>query len=181
MAEQDLNLSAIGAFIPSTFMWDVTAIYSMDINSQQFKELFVRLWQNIGLMAININLKDTGYYQKTEFLCGQKYFPNPSLTEMNANPEPIYRNVFRKVIDFGALPNTATQSVAHGITVTKNFIWTRIYGAATDPVGLTGVAIPNMDIQITVDAVNVNITTAANYSADTVCYIVLEYLKQSSI
>jgi len=179
MAEQDLTLSDIGSFIPSTFVWDVSAIHDIDINSQQFKELFVRLYQNVNIIATNVNLKDTGYYQTTEFLNGQQYFPDPNLTELNANPEPIYRNVYRIVINFGALPNSATKSVAHGLTVDKNFIWTRIYGGATNPIGLLGAPLPNSDIKLSVDTINVNVTTAADYSAYTTTYIVLEYLKQA--
>lgn len=178
MAEQDLTLADIGSFVSSTFLYDITSIYSVDINSEQFKELFVRLYQSVNLIAINLNLKDTGYYQTTEFLCGQQYFPNPNLTELNANPEPVYRNVYRKVVDFGALPNSASKSVAHGLTVDKNYIWTRIYGGATDPIGLKGVPLPDLNIDITVTSTNIVVTTLIDCSAWTTCYIVLEYLKQ---
>jgi hypothetical protein len=85
-------------------------------------------------------------------------------------------------VNFGALPNTSTKSVPHGITVTNTLSWTKIYGSATDQIGLTGIPIPYVDlagndIQIDVDQTNINISTSSDYSNYTICYVVLEYLK----
>jgi hypothetical protein len=86
-------------------------------------------------------------------------------------------------VNFGALPNTATKSVAHGITITTATTFTRIYATASDTSGSTYIPIPFSsptlvsNIQITVDATNVNITTGSNRSNFNICYVVLEYIK----
>lgn len=126
-----------------------------------------------------LNDKEIGQYNTVELVSGQKWF-----TPGDANVE---RYVYRKVIDFGALPNSATKSVAHGITTTQHTVFTRIYGTATDPGASTitsAIPIPYVDpgtlangIQLDVDATNVNVTTAANYTAYTTCYIILEYIQ----
>jgi hypothetical protein len=125
-----------------------------------------------------LNDKTIGQYSTTQTVSGEKWF-----TVGNANSQ---RFAYRKVINFGALPNAAATAVAHGITTTQNTVFTHIYGTATDPGATTitsAIPIPLADpavlanaIRIEVDATNVTVTTAANYSAYTVCYIVLEYI-----
>jgi hypothetical protein len=93
------------------------------------------------------------------------------------------RHVFRKVIDFGSLPNTGTKNVAHGLTWNANTRFTRIYGTATDP-STRSIPLPYVDttagssIELSVDTTNVQIITAANYSGYTTTYIVLEYVQE---
>jgi hypothetical protein len=170
-----------GAFVNTTNVWDVTQIYTTEVTSPEFKELLVRLYQNLNVMAQVVNIKDSGYYVLDEFLNGQKYFMNPALNSTTST-QPTFRQVLRKVINFGALPNTATQSVAHGITINQSYTFTRIYGAASDTTGLTYLPLPYAsvvlanNIELFVDATNVNITTGANRSNYNVCYIVLEYI-----
>lgn len=165
-----------GFYVPTTNVWDVAQLQDIDVNTPQFKELLLRLYQNVNNISVALNAKDTGYYIDQEFVNGQNYF-NP----LSTNPI-LTRSVFRKVIDFGVLPNAGTKTVPHGITVDANLTWTRIYGAATDPVGLNGIPLPyasatGQDIELRVDAVNVIVTTTSNRTAFTRCYIVLEYLK----
>jgi hypothetical protein len=82
----------------------------------------------------------------------------------------------------GALKNTGTTTAAHNITCDANTTFTRIYGVATDPVGLTYIPLPYIDvsgafnIQLYVNSTSVNIVTASNRSNFTICYVVLEYL-----
>lgn len=169
----------LGAFVPTTFVWDVGEIKDIDINSQKFKDLLVRLYQNLNLMQLNLNVKDSAYYDTNEFVNGHS-FP-PSSTAGSSSTQAINRRqVFRKMIDFGALPNTATKNVAHEIDITTGYTFTRIYGCASDTTNLLYTPIPNAntDIRITVNATNVVITTSANYSSYDTTYIVLEYLKQ---
>jgi len=182
--EQILSTQDIGAYLPTTNVWDVSAIYNMDINSEQFKELFVRLYQNVNLIAVNTNLKDTGYYLNQEFLCGQQYFPDSNLTEINANPNPPNRSVYRQVYDFGALPNAATVSILHGITYIPGLSFTRIYGCATYNNGagaLQSFPIPRVHptdpVEILVDQTKIYISTITDMTIYTQCYIVLEYIK----
>lgn len=98
--------------------------------------------------------------------------------------QPEMRTVYRLVINFGALPNTATKSVAHGIVCTALTTFTRIYGTASNTTALTYIPLPYAstpavanNIELSVDATNVNVRTAANYSAYDTTYIILEYLQ----
>src|SRR5271157_1512774 len=93
-----------GVYLPTTFIWDVSQLQRVDVNSKEFKELLIRMYQNLTNMATAINLKDTGYYYQGEFVNGQLYFPNPALSS-STTPPATYRQVFRLVINFGALPN----------------------------------------------------------------------------
>lgn len=166
-----------GAFVPTTDVFDLPA--NPDMSSDEWRIFLVRLRQSINNMALVTNIKDSGYYLPSEFVNGQLYFPNtdPLITNP-AGKAATYRQVYRIVVDFGALPNTATKSVAHGIAnISSTFTFTRMYGAATNPVGLLYLPIPNSDITLSADATNVNVTTVANLTAYTRTYIVLEYLK----
>lgn len=107
----DLN----GSFVPTTNVWDTSEVLAADVNSEEFKQLLVRLYQNINTIAIVLNSKDTGYYVSSKFTNGQLFFPNPALTSQSSST-PIYRNVIRYVVNFGALPNTGSKSVAHTLT-----------------------------------------------------------------
>lgn len=170
-----------GSFVPVSNVWDISQVADLNIDPG-LKELLVRLYQNINAISINLNLKDTGYYSQLEFVNGQLWFPDATATPSPSRPA-TYRQVFRKVINFGALPNAGAKSVAHGIPINVGYTFTRIYGCASDQVGLNYIPIPfssptlNQNIKIVVDATNVTITTAIDYTAYTNTYVVLEYLK----
>ena len=169
--------------VPTTNIWDVSQVYSTNFDSpDQIQELFVRLYQNLNNISLSLNARDAGYYDTMEFLNSQVFFPNPALNSSTATT-PSYRSVFRKVINFGALPNTAAKSVAHGIVCSAATSFTRIYGAASDPVGFNYIPLPYAsptlanNISIDVDATNVTITTGSDRTAFTITYVVLEYLQ----
>ena len=172
-----------GAFVPTTFIWDVDKIQSMDVTSPEFKELLVRLYQNLNLVVNVLNIKDTGLYFIDEFVCGQQYLPDPTLSspsERNSAPRQIYR----KVIDFGSLPNTGSTLVAHGLTLNSSAQFTRIYATASDtttpfnyiPIPFASPTLVN-NIELSVDATNVTITTGSDRTNFNQCYVVLEYFK----
>jgi hypothetical protein len=170
-----------GLFVPTTNIWDVSQIYDIEVTSPEFKELLVRLYQNINNITLALNLKDSAYYDEVEFVNGQAFFPGA--VSASASNETIFRQVFRKVINFGTLPNTATTSVPHGILITNTYSFTRIYATASDQTGMTYIPIPFAsptdadNIQLDVDATNVNITTGSDRTNYTLCYVVLEYIK----
>lgn len=173
-----------GLFIPTTSSFDVSRLYEVEVNSPEFKELLVRLYETINTIAIALNLKDSGYYFLQEFVNGQAYFPNPTLSSSTAN-QPVARQVFRTVVDFGMLPDTTFKSVAHNIAgINSAYTFTRIYACASDPVAFSYLPIPFASsvaadiISLQVDSTNVTITTASNRNAYTTTYVVLEYIKQ---
>lgn len=171
----------VGSFVPTTNVWDVQQIYELQEISPEFKELLVRLYQNINLISIVLNTKDSGYYALSEFVNGQLYFPNPSLNSLSST-NPTYRQVSRIVVTFGALPNTGTKSVAHNVVLNPACSSTRIYATATDPSDIFSIPIPyasasgTENIEINVDSTNVNIITASDRTNYTITYVVLEYL-----
>jgi hypothetical protein len=178
MADNLSNL--IGNFVPTTNVWDVAQLQQVDVRSPEFKELLVRLYQNINSISLSLNSRDSGFYDLQEFVNGQLFFPNPSLTS-SSDTVPEYRQVIRKVIDFGALPNATSKSVAHGITIDSQVTITRMYASATNP-STQFIPIPYAsptlanNIELSMDTTNVTITTGSNRTAFTRCVVILEYL-----
>jgi hypothetical protein len=172
----------IGSFVPTSFVWDVARLYEIDITSDEFKELLVRLYQNLNLMALSLNGRDAGIYNTSEFINGQTFFPNPAYNSSTTETAQ-FRPVYRKVINFGALPNSGIKSVPHGITITGTTTFTRIYATASNTTSNLYIPIPYATptaadaIAIYVDATNINIVTGFNYSGFTICYVILEYLQ----
>lgn len=172
----------IGLFVPTTADFEIQQLLEIQVTDPEFKQLLVKLYERINFMSIVLNLKDSAYYVEEEFVNGQLYPPDKSVSVNYSLPN---RQVFRKIVDFGALPNTATKTVAHNISsVDANFTFTRIYGCASDPVNLLYIPIPYAstvavanNVEISVDQTNVIITTGANLSAYTRCFVVLEYLR----
>jgi len=170
-----------GMFLGTTQVWDITEATS-GIKSPVLRELFIRLYQNMNLVALAVNSKDTGIYNTSEYVCGQQYFSDPSL-KSTSTTTPSPRQVYRKVIDFGELPNNTTKSVAHNINVTSSFIFTRIYGAATDQANLKYIPLPYSSsttadiVELYVDNTNVYVKTGKDMTSYSKVYIVLEYLK----
>lgn len=178
----DLLYQNTGSFVPTSYVWDVAQLYAIDVKSPEFKELLVRLYQNLNLMALSLNTRDAGYYNTAEFINGQLFFPNPALNS-STQQDAVFRQVYRMVVNFGSLPNTGTKSVAHGITVTPMTTFTRIYAASSNTIGNSYIPIPYAsptlanNIEINVDATNVNITTGSDRTAYTITYVILEYLQ----
>lgn len=172
-----------GLLLGTTNSIDPSLFRTTEINSPEFKELLVKLTQYTNSIQIALNLKDSAYYVQTEFMSSQNFFPNTALSSTTPQA-PVFRSAFRKVINFGALPNAGTKSVPHGILITDTYSFTRIYGAATDQTAMGGIPLPYAstvaldNIELWVDAVNVNVRTTADYSNYTVTYIILEYIKQ---
>lgn len=173
-----------GAFAPTTQVWDVGEIQNVNVNSPEFKELLVRMYQNLNLMALVLNVADKGIYDTQEFLNGQQWFPDPATNSKTTN-SPQYRTPLRKVINMGALKNNGTTSQLHGITVTDTLRWTRIYGVATAPgtahPALNGIQLPYVSatgsiVELNVTSTTVNVITNDDERAFTECYVVLEYI-----
>ena len=174
------NSNQYGSQIPSTNIWDIPELSS--IQDPAVRELLIRLYQNLNRMSLAVNVQDTGMYNTDEFVNGQLYFPNPLTTSANANSTQ-FRQVLRKVINFGQLPNAGTKSVAHKITCNASTTFTRIYGAASDTTGFNYIPVPFAsptlvnNIELKVSSTNVTIITGSNRTNFNISYIVLEYLQ----
>jgi len=158
-----------GMFVPTTNVWDISQIQEIDVNSAEFKELMVRLYQNISNIATALNKKVTGYHINQEFVNGKLYY-NPASTD----PQD-YRPGFIITIDTGAL-GAGANAVNHGLTVTNTWHWMAIYGAATNTGTLVGYSIPDLNIGVNVTATQIIITNNTGLAfADST--VTLEYVK----
>ena len=161
-------------FIPISNVLDTSLIKDMDPKSPEFKRFMVSLVDNVNSILLAVNSKDVGIYNDQETLSGQSYF-NDDKNEQ--------RPVYRKVINFGALPNTANKQVAHGLDSTWEYKFTRIYGVASDSTNKIYLPIPYATataadiIELYVDATNINITTGKDRTSFDTTYIVIEYLE----
>ena len=125
------------------------------------------LYQSI---ASAVNNKIGGLYVPQEKINSQQYFDATNVQK--------FKNVYRMVVDFGALPNSSSKSVAHNIPGWNSaFRLTQAYGASTDPIGLVALPIPNDGILLEINSTNVTVTTTTNRSAYTATTIVIEYTK----
>lgn len=125
------------------------------------------LYQGI---ASSLNNKIGGLYVPQEKTNSELYFTSGNTQK--------FRNVYRMVIDFGALPNSTSKSVAHNIPGwNENFRLTAAWGGATDPVALEALPLPNDGILVQINSTDVIITTTSNRSAFTETTVVIEYTK----
>lgn len=138
-------------------------------------QLIVKLTDNNRDVANAVNVREIGSYVQDEIVTGSVLYSSTS----NQTTVPVYR----KVIRFGALPNTATKTVAHGINITNQFIFLKAWATANDPTGLTFISFGFSDpttaqaLSLSVTATNVSILANSNYSNFTSCNVVLEYIK----
>jgi len=180
MAQQETN----GLFIPTSQVWDVSDLYDKKGMSNDVKELFVRLYEELNKMSLAINMKDSGIYNTLEFVTGQTFFSNP-LYSSSTSQTATQRPVFRKVINFGRLPTAAegSLSVPHGIEADKINSVVRIYGASTDPVNHLYIALPCVsnagnNIAVYANATHIFINAfGTDRSMYTITYVIFEYLK----
>ena len=89
--------------------------------------------------------------------------------------------LYRKVINFGQLPNATSKSVAHGISNLKHIV--KMEGVASASGGNLFIPIPNVDtsttynINLYANASNVVIKTSSDRTSMTICYVIIEYIK----
>lgn len=179
------NSTQYGAFVNTTSVWDVQQLQQVDVTSPEFKELLVRLYQNVNNIALILNIKDTGMYQTSEFVNGQLFFPNPNNSSMTA-AYPANRQIFRKVINFpqvlGVALGAGATAINHNINVTAATTFTRIYGVANDTAGNNYYPLPwasaagATNIEVVVNATQVVVTNNSGITFD-FCYVILEYIQ----
>lgn len=165
------NTTNFDTSIPTTVVFDVG-----EITAENSSELIVRLYIATNNIIEALNKKDTGYYLTTTFNTGQVFF--------NANNDfNNLRSIYRIVVPFGALPNNATKSVAHGIpNLGTTWSQVRLDVSSTQP-NTKSIDIPGFDpaditkpINVWVDGTHVNIQTTSNMSAFTITWVIFEYI-----
>lgn len=173
------NINNFGQFLQTTFILDVDQLQQIDVKSPEFRELLVRLYQNLNSVILSLNVKDSGYFPYQEFVCGKVYNPQQS-----NDFENLGRLVYRTTVNFGALPAAGTKSVAHNIPdINSSWRLTDYYGAGTNPNILEAVdlpypsTIPANILEVWVDSTNVNVRTGGKDYSQYLAEIVIEYTK----
>ena len=92
--------SNLGVFVANTWILDVAKIGSVNVNAPEFKELLVRLYQNLSLMNNALNLKVSGYLIDSENVTGKLLFPDPA----SSGNFRQYRSVYSYVVGFWCPP-----------------------------------------------------------------------------
>lgn len=176
-----------GYYMANQFL-STTQVYitdNLDTNANNFESV---LRNNLNMIVLALNTKDSGYYPQEEILTGQLFYPNYTSVISSSSAPQQYRPIYRKVIDTGTLPNTGTSTTAHGITFlpvagNTTFRVVNIRGAATDPAGRVMISLPyssptlNQNISVYADQTNVYITTGINMAAYTDSHICVEWIK----
>lgn len=163
-----------GSYVTTTNVWDVGQLHEVNVNSPEFKELLVRLYQNINNISLVLNTKSTGYYIDQEFVSGKLFF------NANSNDPQLLRPGFIKYVNTGILGAGVT-SINHNIAVTSTFQWMFISGAATNTVALTGYPLPfagatgnNIEVTVTSTQIVINNNSGVTFTNS---QVTLEYCK----
>lgn len=168
--------SSSGSFIATTPQLDVS-----EINREaDIKSLMTRVYLVLNTMSMAINLKDTGYYSKEEFVCGRLFYPSGD-NNSNTSNYLQYRPVFRLVLDCGALPNATTKLIPHGLNTT-GYTLTKLSGSATNTSRWGAIPLPYLagigtSVAVWMDGTNINIQTSGNMSSYNKSSVVIEYVK----
>lgn len=161
--------SAFNGALPVDNMKETTGARVGDTTHGKQKAVFIYIKATSGLTEnqqenVLNTINENNSYSTEEHPTGKKWIDG----------KPIYR----KVVNFGALPNTTTKSVAYNITNKDKFI--SIEGIATDGTNTMPIPRPssstNNILDVYCDTVNVVAKCTGNLS-DYSAYITLEYTK----
>jgi len=155
-----------------------------DAVPEKWEEARPFLVEQLKRLALAVNIREIGWFLDEELLSGKAFIPGATaLSDLSTSQ--VFRQVLRKVIDFGALPAAGTKAVPHGINVDANFTLTFMGAYATDPVAFIAFPIPYGDptglanaVALTMDATNVRITVGIDRSQFTRCFVTIEYLQE---
>jgi hypothetical protein len=146
------------------------ANYDSPDSYEAFSEIFQREHKRV---VDAVNSKEGGLYSLQQVATFQEYF-TPGNPQKN-------RNVYRKVINFGALPNNTSRTIPHNINFTNTTRLTRMYGASSNPNAIQFIPLPFAsptlanNVSIEANAAGVTVTTGKDYSGFVDTTIVLEY------
>ncbi len=160
-----------------------------EITNEDLKEFFLVIVQQFNKVRQAVNTKETGTYVRNEFVSGNVYFSNPTISVSIENPQIVdLRSSITQSYFVGALANAGVTTIPHGITFNTLTTFVRIWGVANKMtavrqsiplpyVDVSGVVIAG-NIELRVDSTNIYITTTGDGTAYTQNNIFLEYLQQ---
>lgn len=158
-----------GMFVPTNIIYDAQRVLETDVNSKDFRQLLVRLYQTVNIISLAINAREIGYYPNEEFVVGNLYY-NPSSAAISD-----FRPIFRKTVNTGGIVG-ALNSKAHGLTIDTTWQFVRIYGVACKTSTKAYWPMPNSNITVYLDDTYIYIDNFSGVEFD-VSSVVLEYSK----
>jgi hypothetical protein len=177
-----------GMFLQETPVIDTGYVNTLEqFKPDDLKQLFIAISKAIDKLNKTVNQKTSGLYPRAEFVTGNQFFPDPTLSSLTAQT-PTYRQTTFKAFIIPPLLNAGTIVVAHGIDFNNRVSFVDIYGVAND-IGVTKEALPLPfvdvagviaagSIELSLDATNIYVTTTGNGTNLTKNYVVVEFLKQ---
>lgn len=154
-----------------------------DVAPEKLEDLRGFVVEQLKLHANAINLREIGFFLDQELLSGKAFIPGTNNAASGGTSQQ-FRQVLRKVIDFGTLPNATTKSVPHGITFDANFTLVQMFAAATDPTNFVAFPIPydsaggGDGVALFMNATDVVIRTQTNRTTYTRCFVTIEYMQE---
>lgn len=89
--------------------------------------------------------------------------------------------LYRKTVDFGALPNNTSKDVAHNITNLSRVVNTKAYAYRSSDGFTIGLnfSSPTLEnnLNFLTNGTNIRVTSGSNFSSYAECYVTLEYTK----
>lgn len=168
-----------GSFVQQQSVFDVGLLYSTEVTSPEFKELIVRLAQQVNNHALCLNTKESGYYLPNLFANGKLFYNTKSDNQLNLRPG------FTVWVITGALAagvNTIPHGLTIGINVPVGDIWTfyKISGAASDfassnyyPLPFAGATGNNIEVRVNATDIIITNNSGQTFSDSS---IILELL-----
>jgi len=155
-----------------------------DVAPEKWEDARPFIVEQLRKLATAVNIREIGWLLDEELLSGKAFIPG-SNNVLDGGTSQTFRQVLRKVVDFGALPNAGLKSVPHGIIFDANFTLLFLGGYATDPVNFVALPLPfanptaqNLSIALTMDATNINVVTGVDRTAFTSCFVIIEYTQE---
>lgn len=140
-----------------------------DAIPDKWEEAQVFLVETLKELAIAINTREIGFFLDEELISGKQFIPPTNVTGTSEQ----FRTILRKVVITGPLA-VGLNVFPHGIVFDANFTLINMWVAATNSAILMAANISN-EANLTMDAVNVNITALAAYDRSIVC---IEYCQE---
>ncbi len=153
-----------------------------DVVPERWEEARPFLVEQLKKITTAVNTREIGWYLDQELLTGKAFIPG-SNNILDGGTSQSFRSILRKVVDFGALPDSASKAVPHEIVVDNNFTLIQIWAAGTDPTTPQALPIPYVStlgliVQLDMNSTDVIITTNSAFSRFSRCYVIIEYLQE---
>lgn len=143
-----------------------------DVIPDQWENARPFIVEQLKKITNGLNIREIGFYLDEELLSGKAFIPGVNVQGNNSPSQ--FRQILRKVVDFGALA-IGVNSKPHGVVVDANFSLMQLYAAATNSTALIGEPIPNGADTISYTATDIVITVAAAYDR---CWACFEYIQE---